>query len=64
MTKVFATVPKKTNHVWAGKGEVVSIHLDVGVVIIKMSTGEMAGKVGGFPLEDVRFKVNRDNDGW
>lgn len=58
-TKVTATVPKKYNHVWAGKGNVISLDLASGIVILSMTTGEYKGRSGGFNLDKVRFHVVR-----
>ena len=60
MTQVFATVPKRCNSCWAGKGKVVSIILETGVVLIQMRTGQYAGEIGGFNLDEVKFKVVRE----
>jgi hypothetical protein len=58
-TKVTATVPKKHNSVWAGKGDVVTLDTSSGVVILKMTTGDFKGHVGGFDIDKVRFHVKR-----
>jgi hypothetical protein len=56
---VTAFVPKKHNHVWTGKGNVVSIDLSTGLVILHMTSGEFKGCTGGFNIDALRFNINR-----
>jgi hypothetical protein len=58
-TTVTATVSKKVNSVWAGKGKVISFSLEFGTVILLMLTGQYAGAVGAFDLDKVRFRLER-----
>lgn len=60
MTTITATIAKKHNSVWAGKGKVVSIDTSTGIVILCMTTGTMKGDYGGFSIDTVRFHVVRD----
>jgi hypothetical protein len=59
MTIVKATVLKKHNSVWYGRGRVHSIDVSTGVAFLTMETGHMKGKSGGFDLSTLRFKIER-----
>lgn len=59
--KVVATVPRQHNNVWTGKGNVDSIGLERGIVILTMTSGLMQGQTGGFNIEDVIFEVEGRN---
>lgn len=59
MVIVTATVPKKLNCIWAGRGRVFSLDLQSGIAIVAMETGKMKGKSGGFPLDLLRFKTTK-----
>jgi hypothetical protein len=60
MTIVTATVSKKQNHIWAGRGRVINIYVETGIAILRMETGKNKGEVGGFDLQGLRFKTTRD----
>ena len=55
MVKITATVSKTHNSQWAGRGDVVSIDLASGTVILKMTTGKFKDSLGGFDIARIRF---------
>ena len=59
MTTVTATISKHQNHIWAGKGKVISIDLTTGIVFLSMTTGAMKGHMGGFDISAARFQTVR-----
>ncbi len=61
---ITVSIPKRHNEVWAGTGKVTSGDISDGVVIVEMLTGQMAGSIGGFQVDKVKFtKVIRATDG-
>jgi hypothetical protein len=59
MTIVTATVSKKINSHWVGRGRVISIDVETGIAILKMETGIEKGNLGGFDLQGLKFKTTR-----
>jgi hypothetical protein len=59
MTIVTATVTKKMNSFWYGRGLVTHVNLENGIVFMTMQTGRMKGRVGGFNIQGLRFKIER-----
>jgi hypothetical protein len=59
MTIVTATVSKKINSHWFGRGRVISINVENGIAYLKMETGKEVGNLGGFDLQGLRFKTTR-----
>ncbi len=52
---IIVNISKRHNEVWAGKGKVVSGDIADGVVLVEMQTGHMAGSIGGFRVDKIKF---------
>jgi hypothetical protein len=61
VTETTVTITKSHNSHWAGRGRVISVDVESGVVILSMTTGNEKGNPGGFDLDKVRFHVKRAN---